>query len=434
VNRPGCWVMEPSLENKWIIFLDQVIIWSIFTFILLLPLPHLTTFKAFAKTLPVIAWIIKMILRGKLEFKKDVLFWPIMGYCVACLFSLLHSTDVVYSLNEIRSKLISPVLLYLVIVNNVQRQQLRIIFYGFLISGPMISAYGIWEFIHGTDMLAGRALLTFHHPTTAGMYVSLLIALALGLTYVSKSWWGRGGIVICLLISATALFLTQARGAITAGLMAFAVFALLKDKRLLVIILLALLTLLPFLPKKAVERAESIVDIDTYTEKSSTMYNRYVIWQASVLMLKDKWLWGVGYGWKNVRPLLTAYKDKYKLIVPDPIIAPAHNMFLQEWLETGIIGIVMFLWLVRNIFREIWFVFRSGLKNLAEGAYISSLIAAISGLFVANMVDIFLRYKAGYIFWIITGLFMLLVEGKPQTLAVYGDEKPLINAGQGYIC
>jgi O-antigen ligase len=411
--------MEQSLGEKWLSFLDEVIVWSIFAFIILLPLPHVTSLTSIAKILPIVAWIAKMVIQKRLLFKKNDLSWPILGYIGACLLSLIHSVDVIYSLDEIRGDVISPVLLYLVVVDTIQQKHLKTIFGGFLCSAAMLSSYGIWAFANGTKVLDGRALLTFHYPVTAGVYLSILIILTLSLAYIAESWWRKAGVITCLLISLIAVFLTQARGALAAGSIAFVIFAFLRDRKLLVVMLLGLMILFPLLPKNTVDRAKSIVDITSYTNENSSMHSRYGIWRVALLLLKDKWLWGVGYGWKNASSLLTAYSDKYKFKRPNPVIYHTHNIFLQEWLEIGLIGFVMFMWLVVSIFRQMWPVFRYGVKTSANSTYVSVTIAAIWGFFIADLVDFFLRYEMVYLFWIIVGLFMVLV-GEESGPAVAG--------------
>ncbi len=383
-------------KEKWLLLLDKIILWDIFIFILLLPFPHITTLQAIAKTLPLVAWAAKMLLQKKVLLKKDALSWPILGYVGACLFSLLHSVDVYYSLKEIRGDILAPVLLYLVIVNTIRQKQLRIIFSGFLLSASIISAYGIWTYINGTGVLYGRALLTFDSHTVAGRYLSLLIILSMGLLYIAKAYRGKVGIILCLLVSGIALFLTQARQGIVATIIAGIIFALLKDKRLILIMLLGLILTVPFLPQKTITRMKSIVILPTYTGKASTMHSRYGIWQAAAFMLRDNWLWGSGFGWKNVRPGLNDYRTAYKLQISDPEIEHAHNIFLQEWLETGLTGFIMFLWLVISLFRRMCLVFRNGLKRYPEGDCLASVTAALCGLFIMGMITFFLRYEMVY--------------------------------------
>ncbi len=401
-------------KEKWLLLLDKIIIWDIFIFILLLPFSHITTLHSIAKVLPPVAWAAKMLLRKKISLKKDMLSWPILGYVGACLFSLLHSADVYYSLKEIRSDIIAPVLLYLVIVNNIRQKHLRIIFSCFLLSASIISSYGIWAYINGTGVLSGRALLTFYSHTIAGRYLSILIILSMGLVYTVKSHRGKAGIILCLLVSSIALLLTQARQGIVATLIAGIIFALLRDKRLLLIMVLGLMLTVPFLPRNTIMRMKSIVMLPTYTNETSTMHSRYGIWQAAAFMLRDNWLWGSGFGWKNVRPGLNDYRTIYKLQIPDPEIEHAHNIFLQEWLETGLVGFIMFLWLVVSLFRSIWLVFRHGLKRYPEADCLASVTATLCGFFIMGMVTFFLRYEMVYLFWISMALFIVLSEPTRQ--------------------
>ena len=137
------------------------------------------------------------------------------------------------------------------------------------------------------------------------------------------------------------VILTSSRGGFLA-LMVSLFFVFIHEKRKTMLIFIGLvigLTIVPRLSEKYVDRIQSI---KTYEEDASAM-GRVATNYAAINMFKEKPLLGVGAGNYNnlvysyVPPEYSKWVDEGKSI---------HNILMQVLSETGIIGFVLFCWLI----------------------------------------------------------------------------------------
>lgn len=136
--------------------------------------------------------------------------------------------------------------------------------------------------------------------------------------------------------------------------------------------------------------------------------SRIYIWQASVAMIRDHPILGVGAG---VFPFVYEryrHPDAWELEV-----AFAHNIFLQVFAEFGALGLILFLLIFLELTRMAAVLARKG------DAFDRALICAIAGIMVHQQVDctIYSVSNAGA-FWLLIGLtagrFFAVVGNTPS--------------------
>lgn len=188
-----------------------------------------------------------------------------------------------------------------------------------------------------------RAAGFFGHPMTfAGyfcIYLPLLFVLLFEESTASRWRWYMGGLLI--LLSAALLF-NATRGAwlaVVCTISLLLLYYLTQRKKLAAVILCCLLAVGAGLTQypPLVQRAQSITDT---TNQSN--HERLLIWHSAYEMFKDHPVTGVGLG---------QYKDNYqkKYISPEakePLLAHAHNNFMQMLAENGLIGFAGFMTLI----------------------------------------------------------------------------------------
>ena len=94
-----------------------------------------------------------------------------------------------------------------------------------------------------------------------------------------------------------------------------------------------------------------------------------------------------------------------------------HNAYMLIAAETGIPGLLCFIWLLIEIFREIWVVSRSGVlfcANYARGA-----LAALLGFCVASWVgpDFWINFGVQSYFWLLVALIFVVSRLRRTTFA-----------------
>ncbi len=195
------------------------------------------------------------------------------------------------------------------------------------------------------DTIGGRAVGSLENPNMLGEYLILIIPVALVMLIGRGEGMRRSSAFVSLAVMGACLILTWSRGAWIGLILAVLVFLLMWHRRALWLIFAGILSL-PFvtsvMPETILQRLTSIGNLSD----SSTSY-RVHIWHSSVQMIRDNFLSGIGIGegaWQQIYPL-------YALMGVEA--APhSHNLYMQIWLELGVLGLVMFLAFIINLYRS----------------------------------------------------------------------------------
>lgn len=244
-----------------------------------------------------------------------------------------------------------------------------------------------------------RVTSTFGNPNVYGTYLLLVIPLSGALVIYAKSIFYKFcalGITGLLLI---ALGLTYSRGCYVALAAALFVFLILVERRLIVLFAAGLIVMPFVLPAGIIARIVSIVD---FTD-TSTMY-RISIWQASLRMLGDFWMAGIGQGPE-------AYNNVYPYYAFSAVTAlHSHNLYLQIFLETGIVGLLVFIGILACFFRT-QFSFMRHTAEKKRKLLSAAMTAAVVGFLIQGIFDhAFYNYRVMLIFFLYIGLANALTE------------------------
>jgi O-antigen ligase len=296
-------------------------------------------------------------------------------------------------------------------VRNVLRTK-ELIFAAFSLiaaSGFLVALYGIYQRITksydaasswiDTTMFAeeGRVFSTLENPNVLGEYLIFVILISFALLYCYRTGIHKtmalgvcGTAVLCI-------FFTQSRGAWLGLIVAVAVFALLHDRRLILAGIVALFLMPLFMPEAIIERFLSIGD----STDSSTSFRIY-IWQASLLLIKDYWVSGIGLGTE-------AFTRIYRMYAFNSVLAPhSHNLFLQIIIDMGVAGITAFVAVMACFYKNITLALKGAGRMRALSA---ALLAAMTGYLAQGMTDnVFYNYRIVMFFWFCVALAAALRE------------------------
>ena len=130
------------------------------------------------------------------------------------------------------------------------------------------------------------------------------------------------------------------------------------------------------------------------TLTDSSLWYRVRIWQGVIKALSGFWLWGAGPG--SFGAVYPWYQIK------DTISAHAHQIFLQLWLENGILSLVAFLWLIKKM--------NLGITHTHAGAdhQLTKAIAIVIVIFLGyGLTETwFQSLLIGGYFWLFCGLWI----------------------------
>ena len=275
----------------------------------------------------------------------------------------------------------------------------------FALAGALVAAYGVYQYIFGaaisvawvdSTMFSGigiRVYSTLDNPNVLAEYLLLVIPFTAALIVSEKKALAKLLFMGCLGVQLLTMALTFARGGWIGLFLAAAVFLVMLDRRFILVGIVALVALYFLLPDVIMTRLMSIGD----TTDTSTNF-RLNIWLATLAMLRDFWLVGIGPGY-------TAFNAIYPLYSYHAVPAPhSHNLYLQLVCDSGIAALVIFLLLLGSWFRAT----ASCIRGKSDDGFNIYRIAAMSGVlgFLAQSATdySFYNYRVTLIFWAVIGL------------------------------
>jgi O-antigen ligase len=278
------------------------------------------------------------------------------------------------------------------------------------ISTVGISLYGIYQYFYVKKPTAiawvdtklfpeitMRVYATLENPNVLAEYLVFVIPVVMAFIWTSDRVGRKLAFSGLLGIILTCLVMTLSRGGWLGLAVAVLIFALAVDRRLFAALMLIALISPVFLPSVIINRIASIGSL----EDSSNAY-RVTIWVATLRMLKDYWLTGLGLG-------LQAFSKVYRdyMIAGTPALH-SHNFYLQLGLEMGILGLISFLWFAWAELKGAGRILR--IKRSPRAAVFAVGIAgAISGHLFHGLFDhVWFSPRIGLTFWEMAGILAAL--------------------------
>lgn len=347
------------------------------------------------------SWLAKLAIRKELGLlKRTPLNLPIAIYVAACLLFTARGI-VVGKVSPIASsfyliKYIEYFMLYFMFSNNIRSQkQMRIFIAAFLITGAIVCIYSFTRI--GT---MARVSTPFEGPggeanTLAG-YLLLLFAITVGL-FLYNSSPTRGiplGALACFIIPSF-LFSLSRGGYMGFICMYLTLMILTRRKKLLLISIFALTIFLGplILPTRVINRITS-----TFIPG-----REYEIFGGRIA-LDDSASWRV-----------EVWKDIFKQWQERPIfghgvtgVGLADSQYARILGELGVVGFLIFIWLLVTIFRSALQIFRTSRDDYFKGLALGFL-AGFVGLLVQSFTgNIFIIVRIMEPFWFLAAAVMMI--------------------------
>ncbi|MCL5666452.1 MAG: O-antigen ligase family protein [Patescibacteria group bacterium] len=261
-----------------------------------------------------------------------------------------------------------------------------------------------------------RALGFFGHPNFYALFSTPLLAFLIpdvvarfiGLPSsingaTTKSRWI---FITAWIIGATGLFLSLSRAGwlgLGMAILAYLIFAAnAKIRRLVTVIVIVMVTVVT-----TVSNLRYRVVLPFYGEKSAV--SRLSLWETGWKGIKESPLTGLG---------LTGFARQWQILNTDPGLASAshnfpHNIFLDLWVETGLLGLISFVGLIfiyiyrglRNANRQPASPDASQGRSLNVNCYGLSVALFLIALIFAGLVDNpYFKNDLAMVFWLVLSL------------------------------
>lgn len=348
--------------------------------------------------------------------------WLIALWLLVATFSVFVSSDLRTASGIWKAYFVEPILFLLVFIDSVKtKKDLNLILCALGFSTFYLSVFAIYQKFTGFAIpnpywqaeATRRVTSFFEYPNALGLYLGPIIVLYLGqlilkirLLDFKNSIINHIFSLFIVFSSILAIVFARSEGAwagVLAGLF-FLFFFGWNKKRALIILLIFVLILfaLPF-------SRNYILPLLTFQDESGPI--RLSMWKEALQMLKDNLLFGAG---------LAGYQSKvasYHQAKHIEIYLYPHNIFLNFWSELGLGGLIIFLLIIINFFKQ-------GFKIYSQqtALYALPVIAAMVCLLVHGLVDVpYFKNDLSVIFWTLIG--MILVVKNPNFESVTNDAK-----------
>ncbi|HBB37322.1 MAG: O-antigen polymerase [Candidatus Moranbacteria bacterium GW2011_GWC1_45_18] len=284
--------------------------------------------------------------------------------------SILVNKNYYIGLGILKGWFILPIIFAVILYNNLKKDEklLEKIFIALFASGVFVAAEGIYFWFSGLLTYDGRLRIFFDSPNQLAMF--LAPAFLIGILQLGKSLalmncsgldgtrekpifgkkaelWKKVLAIAGMLFISFSLYLTKSYGAwLATGLTLVAVFWLKYrekwSKKYLSIIIILCIILISLAGFGKFENIKKLGD-------RSSLASREMIWKSAGLMIERNPVFGIGPG--NFQKTYLEYQKYFppylEWAVPQP-----HNLYLAFWLESGLSGLIGFIWLLVLFFRD----------------------------------------------------------------------------------
>lgn len=369
--------------------------------------------------LGLLAWLLKMILAGRIHFVRTPLNLPILLYAAAMIISVIFSPFKLNSLLALKEEWL--LLAFFLVVNNIQREtEVESLLTILILTSTLVAIYAIWQHYGGMDLYRQKTLeprggvfislgLFDHHLTFGGYWMLVFLLASTFLLYRKRSGLFR----ILLDFAAPALLglslvFSYARSAWFGALTGIVALGLLKGGRFVCFMIIGVLVVCVLVFVIEPTSLERIKEIDLSKDRPES--TRVRLWQTSINMMKAKPIWGIGLG------NFGQFFDRYKVEGIYDTTCHPHNDFLNVAVNSGLLGLLAYL--------SIWVVFlRSSIKSVLKkkrngfgyGMQIGGIVAIVAFLFAALLQCYYTDAEVNMLIMFILGLatvFQLKAPGE----------------------
>lgn len=388
----------------------EILAASVLTIIIVVPHePWSDVYSVILVAFLAVMYSIKIILQKYEGFNLKAIDFMLFAFIILVFFSIVFSF---YTITGFRFLLfyITCFLLVLTIVSSIKTERALGLFLDIFLVGVTITGlYGIWQAkvvgvpvnpaftdITTNSNAAGRIFSTVGNPNNYAEILLLTLPFYMSAVLNAKTVLKKIIYVLLAIPPLLSLVWTGARMSWIAFAAAVFVYTLFKNKKLIPLLILAGVVCIPMLPQSVMRRLMSI----NFSSDTSILY-RFQIYETVLPMLKDYWLTGVGLGTDAFMKVCEGYYLFTKKVPPH-----AHNLFLQIWLEVGLVGIIAFVWFIVRMIKKC-------ITNICIKAdkYINNILVAgissMTGVLLMGLSEYIWYYpRVMIVFWTVVAVML----------------------------
>lgn len=354
-------------------------------------------------------------------------------FLIIVLISAVQSDNLITGLGILKGWFVVPIMLYLVIINTFDRKNIYKLAWPVFFSMILVSLWAIFQklglvttlFYQSGDasfaqyFVQNRFFGPFESPNFLAMFIAPVLFLSLpvlwspsfGLRSSLKAGLRENGAlasgcdntlmrglhlltIFLFLIPIYALYITGSRG----GLAAFG------SSALVFVVLMFLPAITRYASALSIVKIIGLVAVNIvyfyyfiqvkFPEAAASDKIRQEIYEYATKMLKDNWLFSIGLGNFQARVQVLSAVDYSFINFGLPFALHPHNLLLAVWLNLGLAGIIVFLFIIFSFLKQV-IASTPSIVRASAGAAMTAIL--IHGLFDTT----YFKNDLSAIFWII---------------------------------
>jgi len=270
-----------------------------------------------------------------------------------------------------------------------------------IVNRDYLSTVGSRNFSHFSYGLRDAGPLGYAGENGMGAFQAEFAIFLIGLAAFAKKPLLKLGLWAIALTSIYCLELTFSRGAYTGFLFGLFVLGLIKERKFLILTVVILMSWQSLVPNAVKERVTM-----TYQEGEgldSSAEERVTIWEDAVHVFNEDPILGTGFNTYAYMGRVGGYTD-------------THNYYLKILIETGLVGLLIFLWLLGVACKVSWRLFR-----MAKDPVMRALGCGLFAMLICTMVVNFFGDR--WTFLQVNGFLWILLGLAARGLRVVSQEK-----------
>ncbi len=237
--------------------------------------------------------------------------------------------------------------------------------------------------------IEGPFWITGLGPNHFGAFVVHYAAVALGLSFFSRNRYVRWFLWLIAVLALQPIFFSYSRGAYLATVVVLLAFGVLKQRILLVMLVVVTFSWQVLLPRTVVER---VTMTETPTgQLESSAGDRIVLWERAFRLFESSPVFGVGMKGFS----LSAVGGEFNNV---------HNLYIETLAEQGVLGLLFLLAVMLRALSSSWRLYRVGTADFDRGLGLG-MVGCCLAMIVTNMFgDRWSYFEIGAYFWVLWGL------------------------------
>ena len=350
---------------------------------------------------------------------------PVLLLIVAGALSVFAAPSRLAAVGLYRAYFLEPIAFAFVLIHVITSARRALVVLGGLgVAGIAVAAPNAVLVLEGLrahtyDVTQTPPVVIYTTANALALFLGPSIAVAAAILLHASDRYARAGSAVFLVVAGPAMLLTFSRGGYLA-MAAVAVGVALSHRRRWWLLAGAAVAggLLAAIPP-----VFHRIELEFQNVNGSTFFGRagrIELWKATLQMLREHPIFGAG---------LSGFADRiapfWNANHPERFIDP-HNIVLNFWVETGVLGVIAMAWILIVAFRTAWHGSRSSDVNWR--AIEIGILLAMVAVVVHGLVDVpYFKNDLSLQFWTLLGLAWVgagSLSASPSTAFPSRDIKP----------